>query len=198
MYQTGIFIDAELLKRTDLTPSEKLYVAAARVSPNITQEEIAKMVGLSSRTIRRIEGQLLEKNHSITPVPEQLPTKTRKKKADNLSGARGTRIDDNFCPTAHTVRWANRFPKLDVDVETEKFINYWSGISGAKGVKLDWDRTFRNWLINGNTYMLQGEARNKAKSGIWDDITTHYERGYNDPVRPVGCPILGSDEPSPW
>jgi hypothetical protein len=30
--------------------------------------------------------------------------------------------------------------------EAAKFPDYWAGISGAKGVKLDWSATWRNWI----------------------------------------------------
>lgn len=30
--------------------------------------------------------------------------------------------------------------------EQDKFVDYWVGITGQRGTKLDWDATFRNWI----------------------------------------------------
>ncbi|HBT01631.1 MAG TPA: hypothetical protein DEB47_17645 [Citreicella sp.] len=36
--------------------------------------------------------------------------------------------------------------ELSVRREADKFRDYWIGVSGAKGVKLDWLATWRNWV----------------------------------------------------
>jgi hypothetical protein len=45
------------------------------------------------------------------------------------------------------VEWARReCPTVDGRRETEKFIDYFRAAPGAKGVKLDWLATWRNWM----------------------------------------------------
>lgn len=66
------------------------------------------------------------------------------------SGARkrGTRIPDDFAVTPDMVTWAReKCPDVDGKRETEKFINHFQSASGAKGVKLDWGRTWMNWMM---------------------------------------------------
>lgn len=42
---------------------------------------------------------------------------------------------------------ADRVPNVNVNLSTERFVNYWRAESGAKASKLDWVATWRNWLL---------------------------------------------------
>jgi hypothetical protein len=45
--------------------------------------------------------------------------------------------------------WATQErPDLDVRQVAEQFKDYWVAQAGQKGVKLDWDATWRNWVRN--------------------------------------------------
>jgi len=45
--------------------------------------------------------------------------------------------------------WATQErPDLDVRQVAEQFKDYWIAQGGQKGVKLDWDATWRNWVRN--------------------------------------------------
>jgi hypothetical protein len=85
------------------------------------------------------------------------PTPKRTETPDGVSGPsaaaagrptkRGTRIPDPFPITAEMVAWAREnAPGIDHRAVTERFVDYWRGISGTKGVKADWEATWRNWL----------------------------------------------------
>lgn len=58
---------------------------------------------------------------------------------------RGTRIKNPFPVTDAMRAWAaDQYPNVDVKAATAEFVDYWIGVPGAKGVKLDWDATWRN------------------------------------------------------
>lgn len=60
---------------------------------------------------------------------------------------RGTRLPDDFAVTAEMVAWVReKFPYLDGRAETERFRDHWISTAGQKGVKLDWEATWRNWM----------------------------------------------------
>lgn len=64
----------------------------------------------------------------------------------SASSTRGTRIPDDFAATAEMIAWAREHtPKVGAK-ETDAFVDYWRGAAGAKGVKLDWLATWRNWM----------------------------------------------------
>lgn len=78
--------------------------------------------------------------------PEPEP-ESKKKTSSSSSAKRGTRIPDNFAMTPDMIAWGKeRYPFLNGDRETEKFINHFRSAPGAKGVKLDWRRTWENWM----------------------------------------------------
>jgi hypothetical protein len=75
---------------------------------------------------------------------------TTKKTSSSSTGTRGTRIPDDFKITPEMAAWGRKeVPAITgqmADRITAEFIDYWRGAAGAKGVKLDWEATWRNWL----------------------------------------------------
>lgn len=70
---------------------------------------------------------------------------TKKKTSSPSSATRGTRIPDDFAMTPEMITWGQEnFPTLDGNTITAEFVDYWRGVAGAKGVKLDWIATWRN------------------------------------------------------
>jgi hypothetical protein len=60
-----------------------------------------------------------------------------------------TRIPEDFWPSKELLEWqAEHFEEVDWKLETHKFVDYWSSISGGKGMKTDWQATWRNWIRN--------------------------------------------------
>jgi hypothetical protein len=65
--------------------------------------------------------------------------------------ARGTRIPDDFAPTAEMLQWARReTPKVNLQRETENFRDYWTAKSGKDASKRDWPATWRRWMRKAN------------------------------------------------
>lgn len=97
------------------------------------------------------------------PPPAAGPRATRSRDAPP---ARGTRLPDDFAVTPDMVAWASdKTPQVDGRHETEKFVNYWSAVPGAKGRKTDWAATWRNWMLSaaerrpGNALRLADRSR---------------------------------------
>lgn len=62
---------------------------------------------------------------------------------------RGTRIPEPFMLTAKMKAYAaERRPTVNVIEETEKFVNHYRSATGTKATKLDWEATWRNWILN--------------------------------------------------
>jgi hypothetical protein len=58
--------------------------------------------------------------------------------------ARGGRLAPDWAPTEELIAFAKAHGITDVDQFTAEFRDYWIGVSGHRGVKLDWPATFRN------------------------------------------------------
>jgi hypothetical protein len=64
---------------------------------------------------------------------------------EERAAKRGSRIPEDFTITDEMREWAStETPLVDVDRKLPEFIDYWRGVSGQKGVKLNWPSTWRN------------------------------------------------------
>lgn len=60
---------------------------------------------------------------------------------------KGTRLPTNWKPSLELQNWTtNERPDLDQNRILEEFRDYWRAVAGTRGVKLDWDATWRNWI----------------------------------------------------
>lgn len=87
---------------------------------------------------------------------------------------KATRIPADFAPSLRCIEWAKqKYQAVNLTLETEKFVDYWSGISGQRGTKLDWQATWRNWIRNANEFMtkrgLNDEEGKRDSLSTWLD-----------------------------
>jgi uncharacterized protein YdaU (DUF1376 family) len=62
---------------------------------------------------------------------------------------RGSRLTQDWFLSKSMGDWATQErPDLDVRQVADQFKDYWVAQAGQKGVKLDWDATWRNWVRN--------------------------------------------------
>ena len=113
------------------------------------------------------------------PIGKGAPTGGPPKKA---KAKRGTRLPDDF-PTDDELLWATEnHPGIDHNLESAKFRDYWNGIPGQKGVKLDWPATWRNWVRN--AVQFKGKA-NGSKPKMADDYSQKTYEGTPDDELPA-------------
>ena len=63
------------------------------------------------------------------------------------TATRGTRLPADWKPNDELVAWSKaERPDLDLRKVFAEFKDYWLALPGVKGVKLDWDATWRNWV----------------------------------------------------
>ena len=66
-----------------------------------------------------------------------------------VATARGARLPIGWSPSDALMKWAmEERPGIDPLKTLEKFRDYWTAQPGHRGVKLDWDATWRNWVRN--------------------------------------------------
>jgi hypothetical protein len=74
---------------------------------------------------------------------------------------RGSRIPEDFAVTQGHRDLAAKEQLPNPDTEIAKFKDYWKSQPGAKGVKLDWNATFNNWLRNALGYSQRPKVKNE-------------------------------------
>lgn len=98
----------------------------------------------------------------LVPVPKTVHgTVNRTINESNARPAnRGTRLDATWRPSPTVVTWTRQSrPDLNLEETIEAFRDYWISKSGQGATKLDWDRTFRNWIRNTKPSYKQPASR---------------------------------------
>ena len=77
-------------------------------------------------------------------IPE---TETETETKKSRSATRGSRLPANWKPDSELAEWS-KTERQDLDLRKvlEEFRDYWTSVAGSKGVKLNWDATWRNWV----------------------------------------------------
>lgn len=85
---------------------------------------------------------------------------TTSSKEDRGTAKRGTRIPEDFKITAEMREWAaTEVPLVDLDKKLNEFMDFWRGVAGAKGVKLDWVGTWRNGMRKQQEFAERDQAK---------------------------------------
>jgi len=103
---------------------------------------------------------------------------------------RGTRLSNDWVLPSEWGRWAMRETGLSrerIILEAATFADYWQALPGGKAVKLDWEKTWRNWvrraassfrtaaqrkpLANLQAAQNAAQALRESGRGVYDDST---------------------------
>jgi len=107
-----------------------------------------------------------------TETETETEIETEKERETEIEGApRSTRFSDTFLPDTWKTFCLQERPELSPEKTFDQFRDYWIGVAGQKGKKLDWDATWRNWVRNqkGGT-QTKGNSlaeRNQAVAALW-------------------------------
>lgn len=114
-------------------------------------QEVGKRGGRPKRT-EQITESVTESVSETEPNrnPNQTPdTRQRERECAPTARPRGTRLPTGWTPSSDALDWTRaEKPGLDPLQTLEKFRDYWTAQPGQKGVKTDWDATWRNWVRN--------------------------------------------------
>lgn len=96
-----------------------------------------------------------QRHHTtLATSPHDLKEKPMKKNQEEVTRQRGTRLPDDFSLTDSIRDFAaTNTPHVSLETALAEFVDYWRGVPGARGRKLDWPATFRNRLRD-----LEGRA----------------------------------------
>lgn len=144
-----------------LLPPQKDYrrnSAVAKALPLESSETTAEI----QPDYRRISAPLPPKL-SGDQLMDQSEEQSEKKKTPQ----RGARLPADFSITEDMRKWGTVYtPHLDLDSVLPEFTDYWAGVPGVRGTKLDWEATWRNRMRelesraakNGNGYQPSSKA----------------------------------------
>lgn len=132
-------------------------------------------------------------SHSLDPVidPKIPPISPQGERvAESSAPRRGTRLLNGWFLPAEWGRWASKetgWPRERILLEAATFADYWQSLPGAKATKLDWEKTWRNWvrraassfrtsaqrkpLANLQAAQNAAQALRESGRGVYDDNT---------------------------
>lgn len=97
------------------------------------------------------ENGVTQKDEQNAPLSIGVEKEKKKEKREASPDKRGSRLPEDWMPDASDAQYAASlgFPAVAYDREVEKFRNHWHAKPGKDGAKLDWRKTFHNWLLRG-------------------------------------------------
>jgi len=100
----------------------------------------------------------------------------------------GTRLPERFFLTSEMKAWAtDKRSDVDVTLETEKFCNYYRSAPGSKGLSLDWEMTWRNWILN-----AKAPARSARSKRMSSPLVCKHDPDNVIDFVPTACATCGS------
>lgn len=118
----------------------------------IDSKQVDKFLSLCNHWIIQSDSSLLATRYQVA-IPETETETDKEKETDKRSSSRGTRLPPDWKPKAEDG---------EDERELAKFRDYWTAVSGQKGVKRDWDATWRNWLRNAKDWSGASKPKNTA------------------------------------
>jgi len=95
-------------------------------------------------------GQMSASDADTKRAREEKRREEKKNSPSVRSSARGTRLPDEWTPGEPGLAFASQHGLANgkVQAEFDRFRDYWLAQPGQKGVKTDWQATWRNWVRN--------------------------------------------------
>ncbi len=135
---------------------------------HVTPEDSADSADIVTETPAPLFSPLLPSPKPLTNNPPIIPPSSEKPSVDTRKREpNGTRLEADWSLTGELLEEAvkaqpaNQLQLSEAEIrhEADKFRDYWHGQPGAKGRKLDWVGTWRNWIRRAAPEILRARSR---------------------------------------
>jgi uncharacterized protein YdaU (DUF1376 family) len=139
----------------ELTESARISEAGRRggKASGIARKKgnVAKSIAKSNDRSTTVERPLNDQRTIDEALHSPSPSKKDKEAYASLRARkRASRLSAEWWPSTEGINFAigKGLNQQCISVEAEKFRNYWIAKAGTGATKLDWDATWRNWILN--------------------------------------------------
>ena len=122
----------------------------------LDSKQVDKFLSLCNHWIIQDASTLLARRYQVAIPETETETETDREKeteTEKRSSSRGTRLPND---------WKPKIEDGQDEEELAKFRDYWTAVSGQKGVKRGWDATWRNWLRNAKQWNSASKPKQSA------------------------------------
>jgi hypothetical protein len=106
------------------------------------------------------------------------PASSASPSAPPAANCRGSRLPENWTLPDSWREWAEgQRPDLDIPKVADYFRNHWLSATGSKARKLDWEKTWQNWVIGEEKTAMKKKSSGNGKSSI-DEEHKHRQAEY--------------------
>ncbi len=136
-----------------LTPTRRQ--ADAKLTPSRRQRDAPEENRVEENRERGLASTRRQADANVTPERRQgdATANAEALAPEKDTHGKGKRLPETWSLSPVLHEWATTdFPDADLDREEEMFIDYFKAAPGAKGLRLDWDSTFRNWMRRGGQF----------------------------------------------
>lgn len=107
-------------------------------------------------------------NAALAKPSQAIPKEQTPSLRSGAAQKRGTRLPPNWQPTPRLVAEMRlECPQANLELETRKFIDYWTDKTGRDATKIDWSGTWRNWIRNSKNYNPPPQPENYETEPGW-------------------------------
>jgi hypothetical protein len=138
LLEGNVLLDPGHVARQEARTSAGVRKKAQRDRESLSRDVTRSHAASRSEENRREE--IRGDQINSTAAPAAPPTEV-----GALKGKRGSRLPEGWTPSAEAQEWAKAQGVADpLGTVLDDFRDYWRALPGARGVKLDWDATYRN------------------------------------------------------
>lgn len=127
-------------------------MAKVRGKKKANESDVREKFGRTSGEVQEKFGRSSDYVRAPHPIPSHPRTTSNEVVLlEPKKTKKGSRIPEPFVLTGAMAKWAEKnVPGFNYTAETERFIDYWRAAPGERGVKADWQATWRNWIRRAN------------------------------------------------
>jgi hypothetical protein len=142
----------------DYQPLKEVVEAERQAAQERMRAVRAKKKGVRPNTERTSDERSSEPSENFGDSSEEVrvtpshpspthPIPSTSNEVERTARKRASRLDPKWMPSNESVEKAREdAPDVDHHKEHSVFVDYWIAQPGQKGVKTDWDSTWRNWM----------------------------------------------------
>ena len=133
----------EYFKRTDDGYiSDRVQHELSRAAEKSSKARLSAEARWSTKKTNNANALPTQSERNAIPIHQDTNTPIHQGRA-----TRGSRLPADWKPDAELAEWSkSERPDLNLRKVLEEFRDYWTSVAGSKGVKLNWDATWRNWV----------------------------------------------------